>query len=131
MLGYVSTVSGIGVGTGLFVVWTKRMPGPDRFDPPGRYCQWQEVIECRVHPLGFDWKTLRDEQCKIRNATDTPENAKFERPPRFQKLHHAKVNHKSVCAVETSSIESQQVIESRGFDMLRQPGEYLWSASKR
>ena len=39
MLGYVSTVPGIGVGTGLFVIWTKRMPGSGRFDPPGRYCQ--------------------------------------------------------------------------------------------
>jgi hypothetical protein len=37
MFGYVSTVPGIGVGTGLFVVWTKRMPGPDRFDPPGPF----------------------------------------------------------------------------------------------
>jgi hypothetical protein len=92
MLGYVSTVSGIGVGTDLFVIWTKRMPGSDRFDPPGRYCQWPEPIECRVHPFGFDWKACRDTQRKIRNATDTPENAKLERPPRFQKLHHAKVN---------------------------------------
>jgi hypothetical protein len=40
MFGYVSTVPGIGVGTGLFVVWTKRMSGPDRFDPPGHYFQW-------------------------------------------------------------------------------------------
>ncbi len=103
MLGYVLTVPGIGVDTGLFVVWTKRMPGPDRFDPPGSYCQWQESIECRSHPFGFDWKTYRDEQRKIRNAKDTPDNAKFERPPRFQKLYHAEVNF----------------------------GEYLWSSSKR
>jgi hypothetical protein len=100
MLGYVSTVPGIRFGTGLFVVWTKRMSGPVRFDPPGRYCQWQEPIECR-------------------------------RPPRFQKLHHAEVNRKAIGAAEASSIESQQVIEARGFGMLRQPGEYLWSPSKR
>ena len=131
MLGYVSTVPGIGVGTGLFVVWTKRMPGSDRFDPPGRYCQWQEPIECRGHPFGFDWKARRDEQRKIRNATDTPENAKLERPPRFQKLHHAEVKRKAVGAAEASSIGSQHVVKSRGFGMLRQPGEYLWSPSKR
>ncbi len=129
IFGYVSTVPGIGVGTGLFVVWTKRIPGPDRFDPPGRYCQWQEPIECRSHPFGFDWKVLRDEQRKIRNEIDTPENAKVERPPCFQKLHHAEVNHKAIGAV--SSIESQQVIEARGFGILRQFIEYLWSPSKR
>ncbi len=50
MLGYVSTVPGIGFGTGLFVVLTKGMSGPRRFDPPGRYCQWQEPIECRRPP---------------------------------------------------------------------------------
>jgi hypothetical protein len=33
--------------------------------------------------------------------------------------------------VEVSIIESHQVIEDRGFDMLRQTGQYLWSASKR
>ena len=38
MLGYVSKVPGIGVGTGVFVLWTKRMPGVDRYDPPGRLC---------------------------------------------------------------------------------------------
>ncbi len=127
MLGYVSTVSGIGVDTGMFVVWTKRMPGSDRFHRPGRYCQKQEPIECRSHPFGFDWKTHRDEQRKIRNWTDTPANAKLERPPRFQKLHHSEVNLKAIGTEEVSSIESQQVIEARGFDMFRQSGEYLWS----
>jgi hypothetical protein len=131
MLGYVSTVPGIGVGTGLFVIWTKRMPGSGRFDPPGRCCQWQEPIECRGHPLGFDWKARRDAQRKIRNATDTPENAKLERPPRFQKLHHATVNCQAVSAAEASSIGLEPVIEARGFGMLRQQGEYLWSPSKK
>jgi hypothetical protein len=131
MLGYISTVPGIGVGTGLFMVWTKRMPGPDRFDPPGRYCQWQEPIECRGHPFGFDWNARRDEQHNIRNATDTPENAKLERPRRFQKLHHAEVKRKVVGAAEASSIGSQHVVKARDFGMLRQPGKYLWSPSKR
>ncbi len=47
MLGYVSTVPGIGVGTGVFILWTKRMPGVDRYDPPGRLCHCPEPIECR------------------------------------------------------------------------------------
>jgi hypothetical protein len=47
------------------------------------------------------------------------------RPPCFQKLHHAEVNRKSVGAVETSTIGSQQVIEARVFGMFRQSGEYL------
>jgi hypothetical protein len=115
MFGYVSTVPGIGVDTDLFVVWTKRMPGTGRFDPPGSYCQWQESIECSSHPFGFDWKTYRDEQRKIRNVKDTSDNAKLERPPRFQKLHHVEVNRKTIGTVEASSIESQQVIEDREF----------------
>ena len=73
----------------------------------------------------------RDAQSKIRNATDTPENAKLEKLPRFQKLHHADVNCQAVGAAEASSIGLEQVIEARGFGMQRQPGEYLWSPSKR
>ena len=42
MLAYVSKVPGIGVGTGVFILWTKRMPGVDRYDPPGRLCHWLE-----------------------------------------------------------------------------------------
>ena len=37
MLDYMSTVSGICVGTVVFVLWTKRMSGADSYDPPGRF----------------------------------------------------------------------------------------------
>jgi hypothetical protein len=57
LLTYVSTVTGIGM------------------------CRWEwEPIECRGHPFGFDWKERRTEFSKLRNATDTEENDKLERP---------------------------------------------------
>jgi hypothetical protein len=77
MLGYVSKVPGIGVGTGVFILWTKRMPGVDRYDPLGRLCHWPEPIECRRHPFGFDWKTRHAELARICNLTDTPANAEL------------------------------------------------------
>ncbi len=78
MLGYVSKVPGIGVGTGVFMLWTKRMPGLDRYDPPGRLCHWSETIECRRHPFGFDWKTRHAELARVCNLTDTPANAELD-----------------------------------------------------
>ncbi len=78
MLGYVSKVLGIGVGTGVFILWTKRMPGVDRYDPPGRLCHWPEPIECRRHPFSFDWKTRHAELARVCNLTDTPANAELD-----------------------------------------------------
>ena len=88
----VSSVPGIGVGTVVSALWTKRMSGTDSYDPSGQFCQWGwEPIECRGHPFGFDWKEHRADHSKIRNATDTEENAKLERPPQFRKLFNAAV----------------------------------------
>ncbi len=78
MLGYVSKVPGIGVGTGVFILWTKRMPGVDRYDPPGRLWHWSEPIECRRHPFGFDWKTRHAELARVCNLTNTPANAELD-----------------------------------------------------
>jgi hypothetical protein len=99
MLGYVSKVPGIGVGTGVFILWTKRMPGVDRYDPPGRLCHWPEPIECRRHPFGFDWKARHSELARVCNLTDTPANAELERQPKFRKPH---------------SVDSKVVSKARG-----------------
>ena len=134
LLAYVSSVTGIGVGTGMFVLYTKRFPGADSYDPPGRFCRWGwEPIECRGHPFGFDWKERRAEFSKLRNATDTEETAKPERPPRFRKLLSIASQHvhKSVESDAADSSESQRSAEARSFGMLRQPWEYLWSPTKK
>ncbi len=78
MLGYVSKVPRIGVGTGVLIQRTKRMPGMDRYDPPGRLCHWSNPIECRRYPFGFDWKTHHPELARVCNLTDTPANAELD-----------------------------------------------------
>jgi hypothetical protein len=102
------------------------------YDLPARYCRWPEPIECRSHPFSFDWKARHAELSLVRNATDTPENAKLARPPRFRKLHNAEGNlvNEAVGTGEVFIIGSQRVAGA-GFGMLRKPGEYLWSPSRR
>ncbi len=78
MFGYVSKVPGIGVDTGVLIQRTKRMPGVDRYDPPGRLCHWSEPIECSRHPFGFDWKARHAELARVCNLTDTPVNAELD-----------------------------------------------------
>ena len=132
MLAYVSKVPGIGVGTGAFVLWTKRMPGVNRYDPPGRLCNWPEPIECRRHPFGFDWKARRAEIARVCNLTDTPANAELERPPKFRKPHNndIKVVSEAVGMGNIFSITLPPGARA-GFGKIRKPGEYLWSPSKR
>jgi hypothetical protein len=132
MLGYVSKVPGIGVGTGVFILWTKRMTGVDRYDPPGRLCHWSDPIECRRHPFGFDWKARHAELARRCNLTDTTANAELERQPKFRKPHNvdSKVVSKAVGTENIFSLASPHV-DRASFDMLRKPGEYLWSPLQR
>ena len=120
------------MGTGVFILWTKRMPGMNRYDPSGRLCNWSETIEYRRHPFAFDWKVIHAELVRVCNLKDTPDNAELERPPKFRKPHNS--DRKAVSeAAGTGSIVSIVSPHSvrAGFDMLRKPGEYLWSPSKR
>jgi hypothetical protein len=124
MIGYVSKVPGIGVGTGVFVLWTKLMPGVDRYDPPGRLYNWPEPIECRRHPFGFDWKARHAELARVRNLTDTPANAQLERQPKFRKPHNddSKVVNEAVGTGNIFSLASPHG-DRAGFGMLRKPVE--------
>jgi hypothetical protein len=81
-LGYYSIVPGIGVGTGMFVVWSKRKPptadGRLRYDPPGRFSQWPEPLELQGHAFGFDWWKNTVLRARAFNCQDNAEPVRVE-----------------------------------------------------
>jgi hypothetical protein len=133
MLGYYSIVPGIGVGTGTFVVWSKRMPpaadGRLRYDPPGRFSQWPEPLELQGHAFGFDWWKNAVLRARAYNCQDNAEQVRVEArmPPRQTTVSvHAEVNSikpKVMCESDAKATES--------IGRLKPEWEYLFVPSRR
>jgi hypothetical protein len=82
MLEYYSIVPGIGVGTGMFVVWSKRMPptadGRLPYDPPGRFSQWPDPLDLQGHAFVFDWYKNTVLWARAYNCQDNAEQVRVE-----------------------------------------------------
>jgi hypothetical protein len=135
MLGYYSIVPGIGVGTGTFVVWSKRMPpaadGRLRYDPPGRFSQWPQPLELQGHAFGFDWWKNAVLRARAYNCQDDAEQVRVEAHiPR-----HSRPAAVNVCA-ETDSLRSKVMrkTDARATETvgrLKPAWEYLFVPSRR